>query len=64
MTYDSESSNDYDIVLNENDLMRVSSDGDDADMLYLAVNNNTFNLTSQAQHILTTNFAFVSTVFF
>jgi hypothetical protein len=50
-TYDSESSNDYDIVLNENDLMRVSSDGDDADMLYLAVNNNTSNLTSQAQHI-------------
>ena len=50
-TYDSESSNDYDIVLNENNLMRVSSDGDDADMLYLAVNNNTSNLTSQAQHI-------------
>lgn len=50
-TYDSESSNDYDLVLNEDDLVHVSSDGDDADMLYLAAKNNPFNLTSQTQHI-------------
>lgn len=49
VTYDSESSNDYDLVLNEDDLLHVSSDGDDADTVYLPANNNAFNSTNQAQ---------------